>query len=66
VPWQGEWERQDELARAIQQGETPLVLDVRAPDEYAAGHVRGAINIPVEELAQRLATLPRGRPVVTY
>jgi rhodanese-related sulfurtransferase/predicted transcriptional regulator len=42
------------------------VLDVRPPEEFAAGHVPGAINIPVHELEKRLAELPKRREVVAY
>ena len=42
------------------------VLDVRPPEEFAAGHVPGAVNIPVHELEQRLAELPKRREVVAY
>jgi rhodanese-related sulfurtransferase len=47
-------------------GGGPVVLDVRGPDEYAAGHLPGAINVPAEELPSRLAEIPRDRPVVAY
>jgi len=42
------------------------VLDVRPPEEFAAGHVPGAINIPVHELEKRIKELPRRREVVAY
>ena len=42
------------------------VLDVRPPEEFAAGHVPGAVNIPVYELARRLSELPKSREVVAY
>jgi len=42
------------------------VLDVRPAEEYAAGHLPGAINIPVDQLKGRLAKLPRGKEVVAY
>lgn len=42
------------------------VLDVRPPEEFAAGHVPGAINIPVHELEKRLAELPKRREVIAY
>jgi rhodanese-related sulfurtransferase/predicted transcriptional regulator len=42
------------------------VLDVRPQEEYAAGHVPGAVNIPVEQLEKRLAKLPQRREVVAY
>ncbi len=42
------------------------VLDVRPPDEFAMGHLPGAINIPLEELEARLAELDPGQEVVAY
>jgi len=45
---------------------TALILDVRPALEYQAGHIPGAISIPIAELRTRLATLPRGREVVAY
>jgi rhodanese-related sulfurtransferase len=42
------------------------VLDVRPAEEYAAGHVPGAINIPIHELEKRLKELPKRREVVAY
>ncbi|HEV7128307.1 MAG TPA: rhodanese-like domain-containing protein, partial [Ktedonobacterales bacterium] len=44
----------------------PLLIDVREPDEYARAHVQGARNIPLDQLAERLAELPRDRLLVTY
>lgn len=54
-----------ELVRRLRAGDV-LVLDVRPPEEYAAGHVPGALNVPPGELARRLAALPRDREVVAY
>lgn len=42
------------------------VLDVRPAEEFAAGHVPGAINIPVQELEKRIKELPKRREVVAY
>jgi rhodanese-related sulfurtransferase/DNA-binding transcriptional ArsR family regulator len=42
------------------------ILDVRPRDEYAAGHVAGAINIPLPEVNQRLHELPANREIVAY
>lgn len=50
-----------ELEQRIAAGDAPLILDVRTADEYAAGHLPGAINIPHTELAERLAELPTDR-----
>jgi NADPH-dependent 2,4-dienoyl-CoA reductase/sulfur reductase-like enzyme/rhodanese-related sulfurtransferase len=44
-------------------GADAVVVDVRGPDEFAAGHVPGAINIPLPELRRRHGELPRDRPV---
>ncbi len=43
-----------------------VVLDVRPADEYAAGHLPGAINIPIEQLESRLSKLPKRKEVVAY
>lgn len=42
------------------------VIDVRPRDEYEAGHIPGAISIPLKELERRLADLPDDREVVAY
>jgi rhodanese-related sulfurtransferase len=42
------------------------VLDVRPPEEFAAGHVPGALNIPIHDLERRIKELPRRREVVAY
>jgi phage shock protein E len=44
-----------------------LLLDVRTPEEFASGHVGGAVNIPVQVLGQRLAEVgSKDREVVVY
>lgn len=43
-----------------------LLLDVRTPTEFAGGHVEGALNIPVQSLAQRIGELPKGKQIVVY
>jgi rhodanese-related sulfurtransferase len=54
-----------ELA-ALAAAERPLLVDVRTPAEFAAGHLPEARNIPVDELRSRLVELPRERPIVAY
>jgi rhodanese-related sulfurtransferase len=49
-----------ELEARIAAGRAPLVVDVRSPQEFAAGHIPGAINVPYEEVGQRASEL-RGR-----
>lgn len=54
-----------QATQMINQGKT-LVLDVRDADQFAAGHLRDARNIPIKELPQRIAELDKlkGRPVI--
>jgi rhodanese-related sulfurtransferase len=46
--------------------EAPFVLDVRAPEEFVTGHVPGAVNIPHDQVAARLAEVPKDKDVVLY
>lgn len=54
-----------ELMRRVRSGEVTL-LDVRPSDEYAAGHIPGAVSMPPDELERRMGEIPRNRPVVAY
>jgi rhodanese-related sulfurtransferase len=54
-----------DLARRMDAGEV-LVLDVRPVAEYAAAHIPGAICIPHDQLAARIAELPREADIVAY
>jgi len=47
-------------------GDEVVLLDVRPEIEYQAGHLPGAVSIPLDELAQRLGELPPGRLIVAY
>jgi rhodanese-related sulfurtransferase len=42
-----------------------ILIDVREPDEWAAGHVQGARHIPLAQLGQRQRELPADRPIIT-
>jgi rhodanese-related sulfurtransferase len=55
----------DALLKRVRDGEM-TVLDVRPSEEYQAGHIPGAISIPLKELELRLAKLPRDHEVVAY
>ncbi|MDE2069228.1 MAG: ArsR family transcriptional regulator [Bradyrhizobium sp.] len=53
----------DELKARLRQ-RSVIVLDVRPADEYASGHVPGAISMPVSELKRRLKEIPKGQEIV--
>ncbi len=55
----------NDLVRRARGGEV-VVLDVRPADEYEAGHVAGAVSIPLDELDDRLGELPADTEVVAY
>ena len=55
----------DDLLARLSSGEVVLI-DVRPPEEFAAGHIEGARSIPLAELERRLAELPADREVVAY
>jgi rhodanese-related sulfurtransferase/DNA-binding transcriptional ArsR family regulator len=52
--------------RHLAASSTVTVLDVRPREEYAAGHIPGAVSIPLDELAERLAELPDQGQIVAY
>ncbi len=52
-----------EDAAALPRDGSVTLLDTRTPDEYARGHIEGFVNIPVDELRERLQELERGKPV---
>ena len=47
-------------------GESTLFLDVRPADEFATGHIKNALSIPIAELPQRLGELPRHKTIIAY
>ncbi|MBX7073332.1 MAG: FAD-dependent oxidoreductase [Pirellulales bacterium] len=55
-----------ESVLAAAPGARPYLLDVRTAEEFAEGHLPGAINLPVDELRQRSGELPKDRPIVAY
>ncbi len=46
--------------------ESPFLVDVRTADEFAAGHIPGAVNFPVDGLRAQLGNLPRDRRIAVY
>ncbi|NEE04771.1 ArsR/SmtB family transcription factor [Phytoactinopolyspora halotolerans] len=56
---------QEELHARIQAGDV-VVLDVRPAEEYRAGHIPGAVSIPVDQLADRISELPSDTETIVY
>jgi rhodanese-related sulfurtransferase len=54
-----------ELLERLRSGEA-LIVDARPEDEFAAGHIAGAVSAPVDEIAARLHVLPMGQEVIAY
>lgn len=55
-----------ELAGRLRRGDDLVVIDVRPAEEYAAGHLPGALSIPLDELAKRIRGLPKDKEIVAY
>jgi rhodanese-related sulfurtransferase/DNA-binding transcriptional ArsR family regulator len=54
-----------ELAKRLRDGDV-IVLDVRPKPEFHAGHISGAISLPIKEITRRLRAIPKDRQVVAY
>lgn len=54
-----------ELMRRLRE-RSVTVLDVRPPDEFALGHIAGAVNVPLKDLVRQIGRLPKQREVVAY
>jgi rhodanese-related sulfurtransferase/biotin operon repressor len=54
-----------ELLERVRDG-LAIVIDVRPPEEFAQGHIPGALNIPLDQLERRLGEIPNDREVVAY
>jgi phage shock protein E len=56
----------DYVAQYSQAGTQHLLVDVRTPEEFAEGHLDGAVNISLQTLGERLSEIPTDVPVVLY
>ena len=54
------------LAEQLGSERPPVLIDVRNPGEWNTSHIDGAVNVPLSQLAGRVAELPRDRPLVVY
>ncbi|MEL6308307.1 MAG: rhodanese-like domain-containing protein [Chloroflexota bacterium] len=57
---------QDYVAQYTDTGAEHILIDVRTAQEFNSGHIAGAINIPVDQIASRLSEIPADIPVVVY
>lgn len=55
----------DALLKRTLSGEA-IVLDVRPPEEFQAGHIEGAISVPMKQLEEQLLHLPKDKEIVAY
>ncbi|MHC5209147.1 MAG: rhodanese-like domain-containing protein [Planctomycetota bacterium] len=51
--------RPDEVQSELEAGGTPYVIDVRSPQEWAAGHIECAVHIPVDDISKRMSEIAR-------
>ena len=56
----------EELWRRLRRKDKLVVLDVRPEEEYEAGHIPGAISLPLEDLKKRIKELPKSTQIVAY
>ena len=56
----------DYKARFVDGKEAHTLVDVRSPGEFNSGYIPGAINVDVQELPQKMARIPKNKPVVLY
>jgi rhodanese-related sulfurtransferase len=56
----------EELWKRIRHKNNLVVLDVRPQEEYEAGHLPGAVSIPLDELKKRVKELPKSKQIVAY
>ncbi len=54
-----------EASAALEKGEA-VIVDVRDAQSYAAGHIKGSLSIPGDDIAARVRELPRDKLIVTY
>ena len=58
--------RQINQVKALGKEQQALLVDIREPKEYASGHIKGAINLPLRSLTDNLDRLTKTRPVILY
>lgn len=54
------------LEQMVENGDDIVLIDVRTPEEYNAGHILGAINIPYDTIAELITDVPKDSQIVLY
>ncbi len=54
------------VAEELEKGDSPLVLDIRSPTEWTGKHIDGSVNIPLNQLQERIGELPRDRRIAVH
>ena len=54
------------LAEELASGEPPVVIDIRTPGEWDAGHLSGSVNVPLSQLQERIGEVPRDRRIAVH
>jgi rhodanese-related sulfurtransferase len=65
-PTPGAMSIEDFKALLAQKSTDTTIIDVRTEDEVSAGTIEGALNIPTDEITDRLAEIPKNKKIVTY
>jgi rhodanese-related sulfurtransferase len=55
-----------ELDNALRAEQSPILIDIRSADQFATGHLPGAVHIPLNRLAAEAGRLSRSAPTVVY
>ncbi|MHA0858059.1 rhodanese-like domain-containing protein [Paenibacillus sp. CMAA1364] len=58
--------REEEFRNEMSKTPSPMLIDVREPNEFAGGYIRSAKNIPLSQLNQRLSDIPKNRELLLY
>jgi rhodanese-related sulfurtransferase len=56
----------EEAHEMIEKGDNLMIIDIRTKDEYRKEHIRGAKNIPLEQLDNRISSLPHNKDIIVY
>ncbi|MBO8159220.1 rhodanese-like domain-containing protein [Thermosyntropha sp.] len=56
----------EDLQKKIDAGQDMMIVDIRSPEDYAKGHIKGAINIPFKEVNKHFDEFPKDKPVYIY